>query len=170
MSVSTFTFTAKLYFYLIFLGALLDENDKKILRIVQSNAKTSRSHIAEAIGLSTPSVSERLNKLEERGLIKGYEAIVDRKALGFDILVFIIVISDTSKRFPQFVERAVEHPNILECHAVMGEGSHILKAVARNTANLEKLLGEIQSWPGVLSTQSSFALSTAKETTKFPIT
>jgi Lrp/AsnC family leucine-responsive transcriptional regulator len=60
-------------------------------------------------------------------------------------------------------------PQILECHSVLGEGSHLLKAILKNTEALEKLLGEIQSWPGVAATKTTFVLSTIKETTKIDL-
>jgi Lrp/AsnC family leucine-responsive transcriptional regulator len=60
-------------------------------------------------------------------------------------------------------------PQIQECHSILGEGSHILKVIVKNTEALEKLLGEIQAWPGVVSTKSTFILSTIKETTEIDI-
>jgi Lrp/AsnC family leucine-responsive transcriptional regulator len=60
-------------------------------------------------------------------------------------------------------------PQILECHSVLGEGSHLLKVIVRNTEALEKLLSEIQTWPGVTATKTTFVLSTIKETTAINI-
>ena len=145
---------------------MLDEIDIKALNILQDNAKTSRSQLAEVFGMSIPSISDRLHKLEDKGIIQGYYTKIDRKKFGYDIMVFITVISESSSQYSHLIENASRHNNILECHSILGEGSHILKAVVKNSESLEKLLAEIQQWPGVLSTRTSFVLSTLKETTK----
>lgn len=148
---------------------MLDDLDIKILNLLQDQGRTKRNQLAEEVGLSIPSVSERLNKLEERGIIEGYYAKINKKVFGYDIMVFITVRSDSSKHYKQLTENARKHPYILECHSILGEGSHLLKAVVKNTESLEKILAEIQSWPGVLSTQTNFVLSTHKETTKIQL-
>ncbi len=147
----------------------LDDIDIKALNILQENAKTSRSQLAEVFGMSIPSISDRLHKLEDKGIIEGYYTKIDRKKFGYDIMVFITVISESSSQYEHLVENAMAHPHILECHSILGEGSHILKAVVKNSLALEKLLAEVQQWPGVLSTRTSFVLSTLKETTKISL-
>ena len=69
---------------------MLDELDLKILRTLQSNGRTKRNVLAEQVGLTIPSVSDRLKKLEENGIIEGYYTKVKRQAFGFDILAFIL--------------------------------------------------------------------------------
>jgi len=149
--------------------AVLDDIDAKILEILQRNGRTKRNDLAEKVGLSLPSVSERLRKLEENGTITGYYATVDAKKLGRDITAFIFVTSDSSKHYGQLVDHAATLDEILECHAVTGEGSHLLKVRTGNTASLERLLGKIQSWPGVLSTRTNLVLSTSKETMRIKV-
>lgn len=148
---------------------MLDDLDIKILNILQAKARTKRNEIAEAVGLSIPSVSDRLQKLEEKGVIEGYYAHLDKKSFGYDIMVFIQVIMESSKHYKNLIQHVEKIPQVLECHSVLGEGSHLLKAVAKNTEALEKLLGEIQSWPGVTATKTTFVLSTIKETTVIDI-
>ncbi|MCE1187780.1 MAG: Lrp/AsnC family transcriptional regulator [Ignavibacteria bacterium] len=128
-----------------------------------------RNQLSEIIGLSIPSVSERMNKLEEKGIIEGYFAKVNKKAFHYDIMAFITVESESSKHYKALVEHAKKNPYILECHAVLGEGSHLLKAIVKNTEALEKLLAEVQSWPGVLSTRTNFVLSTHKESMRIEV-
>jgi len=147
----------------------IDDFDIKILEILQKNGRTRRNDLAEAIGLSVPSVSERLRKLEERGIIKGYTAVLDAKILGRDIAAFVIVNVDSSKHYPQFLQHVNETDEILECHAITGEGTYILKVKTHNTSTLEKLLSKIQSWPGVLGTKTSVVLSSPKETTQIKV-
>ena len=148
---------------------MLDDLDIKMLNMLQKNARTKRNEIAEKIGLSLPSVSERLNKLEEKGFIRGYFAKLNRKSFGYDILAYVFVTMESSKHYKTLISRAEKIPEIIECHSVLGDGSHLLKTIAKNTEALEKLLGEIQSWPGVISTKTTFILSTIKETTEINI-
>ncbi len=148
---------------------MLDDLDIKILNILQQKGRTKRNELAEAISLSIPSVSERLNKLEEKGVIEGYYTKLNRKTFGFDIMAYIHVIMESSKHYKTLITKIEKMPQILECHSVLGEGSHLLKAVVKNTEALEKLLGEIQSWQGVIATKTTFVLSTIKETTALDI-
>ena len=142
----------------------IDDIDSKILELLQANGRMKRNAIAEVVGLSVPSVSERMRKLEERGVIMGYHAVADAKRLHFDITAFIRVGVDGSAFYPEFVNAAVEIPEVQEVHSITGEGSHILKVRTRNTTSLERLLSRVQSLPGVHGTSTSIVLSTFKET------
>ena len=142
----------------------MDDIDVKILEILQKQGRTRRNDLAEKVDLSLPAVSERLRKLEESELITGYFAKVDHKRLGKDITAFITVTVDSSKHFGSFVEHTSATDEILECHAITGDGTHILKIRTENTSSLEKLLAKIQSWQGVVKTTTSVVLSSSKET------
>lgn len=148
---------------------MLDEIDTKILEILQKEGRTRRNDLAERVGLSLPAVSERLRKLEESGVIAGYFAKLDHKKLGKDITAFITVTVDSSKHFSQFVEHLTNSDEIMECHAVTGDGTHMLKVRTENTGSLEKLLAKIQSWQGVVKTTTSVVLSTSKETLRIRV-
>ena len=148
---------------------MLDNIDIKVLRILQKKGRATRSLLAEEVGLSLPSVSERLNKLEEKGIIKGYYTKLNRISFGYDIMAFIFVTMDSSKHYKSLITHIEKIPQIIECHSVLGEGSHILKVIAKNTETLEKLLAKIQSWAGVVSTKTTLILSTIKETTDIDI-
>jgi len=143
---------------------ILDDIDLKILDLLQNNARIKRNVIAEKIGLSLPSVTDRLNKLEENGIIKSFITKLNHKTLGKDITAFIFVVSDSSTHYKDFVQHALLNPEILECHSITGDGSHVLKIRTENTSTLEKLLAKIQSWKGVRSTRTSIVLSSHKET------
>lgn len=145
---------------------MLDDLDIKILSLLQENGRIKRNALAEAVGLSLPSLSDRMKKLEDKGIIEGYYTKLSRKYFGLDLMAFILVSMDSSKQYEKLAENVRNTPEILECHSVLGEGSHMLKAVVKNTASLEKLLSKIQSWPGVSHTVTNFVLSTIKETTK----
>ncbi len=148
---------------------MVDALDIKILNLLQNNGRTKRNQVAEEVGLSIPSVSERLKKLEENGIIEGYYTKLNKKAFGYDIMAYILVVMESSKHYKTLLNKVDHIPEILECHSVLGEGSHLLKAITKNTGSLEKLLGEIQSWPGVTATKTTFVLSTIKETTVLDI-
>ncbi|MEW6195792.1 MAG: Lrp/AsnC family transcriptional regulator [Bacteroidota bacterium] len=144
---------------------MLDDLDITILKKLQVSGRTKRSELAEAIGLSLPSLSERLKKLEDHNVIEGYYAKLNRHIFGLDIMAFITVIMDSSKNYEKLIDHVKKTPEILECHAILGEGSHMMKALVKDSKSLEQLLTKIQSWPGVTRTVTSFVLSTIKEGT-----
>ena len=148
----------------------LDEIDLELLVALQKYGRTKRNELAEAIGLSLPAISERLRKLEEeRQIIEGYHAKLFPKRIGLDVAAFIFVTVESSTLYPSFLEAAAKHPEILEVHAVTGDGSHLLKIRTWNTSTLEQLLSEIQSWKGVKQTRTNIVLSSPKESTALPI-
>ena len=144
---------------------MLDDIDNKILEIIQKQGRTRRNDLAERVGLSLPAVSERLRKLEEAGIIAGYFARLNHQLLGKDITAFVLATVDSSKHYNAFVDHIQTLDDILECHAITGEGTHLLKIRTENTASLEKLLAKIQSWSGVVKTTTSIVLSSPKEST-----
>ena len=151
-------------------GSQLDDIDLKLLMLLQDDGRMSQHDLAEAVGLSSPATGERLRKLEEKGVIRGFTALLDPKLLGRDVTAFIAVGIDGSRFYPEFVEHAQLHPEIMECHAVTGQGSHLLKIRTSDTSTLERLLAEIQSWPGVHWTTTSIVLSALKESTRVVVT
>ncbi len=147
----------------------IDDIDAKILMLLQAQGRMKRNRIAEEVGLSVPSVSERMRKLEERDIITGYHAVVNAKRMHVDITAFIRVMVENSDEYSGFVERASALPEVLEVHSITGEGSHILKVRTQNTTTLERLLANLQSWPSVHGTSTSIVLSTYKETRSLSI-
>ena len=141
----------------------IDHIDATILHLLQEQGRIKRKDIAQRVNLSVPAVSDRLRKLEERGIITGYHASVDAKQLDYDVMAFIRVSVDTSSRYEPLMNYLGECDEIIEVHSITGEGSHILKARTRNTGSLENLLSRIQAWPGVTSTHTSIVLSSYKE-------
>jgi Lrp/AsnC family transcriptional regulator, leucine-responsive regulatory protein len=148
----------------------LDDTDILILNNLQDNGRAQRNKLAEIVGLSVPSVSERMRKLEDRHLIEGYHAILNAKQFNLDITAFIFVEVDGSANYPTFVQIVSKEYEVLECHSITGDGSHILKIRTRNTETLERLLSRIQSWNGVKKTRSNLVLSSYKETRRINVT
>jgi Lrp/AsnC family transcriptional regulator, leucine-responsive regulatory protein len=148
---------------------VLDEIDIKILKHLQRDGRAQRNRIAEMVGLSVPSVSERMRKLEDRKLIEGYYAVLNARKFHFDITAFIFVEVDSSAYYENFVNLALNDPEVLECHSITGEGSHVLKVRTSDTSSFEQLLSRIQSWEGVKKTRSNLVLSSFKETRELPV-
>ena len=141
---------------------IIDDIDHKILEILQNTGRDSASHIATEIGMSVPAVSERIHKLEESGVISGYEAIVDPKKVGLDVAAIITLVSESSRNFDEIVKLANETQEVVQCFTTTGAGSHLLIVNTENSESLEWLLREIQSWPGVLRTETQLILSSYK--------
>jgi len=142
--------------------SIIDKVDHKILEILQNTGRDSASHIAAEIGMSVPAVSERIHKLEESGVISGYEAIVDPKKVGLDVAAIITLVSESSRNFDEIVKLANETQEVVQCFTTTGAGSHLLIVNTENSESLEWLLREIQSWPGVLRTETQLILSSYK--------
>jgi Lrp/AsnC family leucine-responsive transcriptional regulator len=147
----------------------LDHTDVAVLLRLQTQGRTKRNELAEEVGLSIPAVSERMRKLEEHGILEGVYAKLDPKLVGLDVAVFITVTVESSSKYPEFLRAAQAHPEVMEIHAITGDGSHLVKARTWNTSTLERLLSQIQQWPGVKQTRTNVVLSTYKETAALPI-
>lgn len=148
----------------------LKELDTKILKLMQLNARISLSEIADSVGASLPTVSDHVKKMEEKGVIKRYETVVNPAECGVDITAFILVSIDSPTHYESFRQHCRSDDRILECHAITGEASHLLKVRVENTLALERLLSELQRWKGVTKTITNLVLSTHKETLSILLT
>ena len=148
----------------------MDGVDADIVELLQRDARTTQADIAKAVGLSQPSVAERIRKLEQKGIVTGYVARVDAKLLGRDITAFIGVGIEHPKYFDRFAKAVLELPDVLECHRVAGQDSYLLKVSTENTRTLDTLLVErLRTLPGVTRTQTTIVLSSIKEDTHVPV-
>lgn len=141
----------------------MDGIDVRLVSLLQASGRISQNELAHSVGLSAPAVAERIRKLEDRGVIRQYTAIVDANTIGLDVTAFISVVIAGSKFYPAFAQKVEDRAEILECHSVTGMGSHLMKVRTDTTSSLERLLSDIQSWAGVQSTTTSVVLSTSKE-------
>ena len=147
----------------------MDEIDLKILDLLQRNGRATQLEIAKAVGLSQPSVAERIRKLEERRVITGYAARVDAAFLGSDITAFIGVGLEHPKYFEAFGKKVQHLDEVLECHRVAGQDSYLLKVKTRNTGTLDRLVVEVlRTIPGVTRTHTTIVLASIKEETRVP--
>ena len=133
----------------------MDDIDRKILKLLQENARTSLKTIAEKTFLSSPAVSSRIERMEREGIILGYEAQVDPIKLGYHILAFI-TLNVLPEDKPKFYAYANGVPNILECSCVTGEYSMLMKVAFPSTRELDIFVGQLQTY-GKTSTQIVFS-------------
>ena len=145
----------------------LDHIDHRLLDLLQNNSRMSQTELAEEVGLSQPSVAERLHKLERSGVIESYTARVNARLLGRDITAFIGVRTEHPKHNASFAKAILQIPDVLECHRVTGADSYLLKVKTRNTQTLDDLISEqIRRIPGVTRTMTTIVMSSVKEDTR----
>ena len=142
---------------------VLDGIDRQVLGELQSDCKRSLKEIGAAVGLSAPSVMERVRKLETAGIIKGYQAVLDARKVGLDISAFIGVSISDPRLLAAFEEWVDSIAQVLECHHVTGGHTLLLKVKTQNTKELEQLISRVRSMEGVASTETMVVLSTHTE-------
>jgi len=141
---------------------MLDGKDKAILDILLVSGRESASSISEKIGMSTPAVIDRINKLQEAGVIQGYKALINYSKLGMDISALITLISESSEYYYDVIKLANSTNEVVKCFATTGVGSHVLFIRTKDTNTLEKFLRKIQQWPGIIRTETQLILSSNK--------
>ena len=141
----------------------MDSIDVQILSSLQDHCKLSLSKLGDQVGLSAPSVIERVKKLEESGIITGYHAVLNARMLGKDITAFIGVSISHPKLIGNFEQAVAQLDDVLECHHVTGEHTLLLKVKTDNTSSLERLISTIRSIEGVARTETMVVLSTHTE-------
>lgn len=146
---------------------MINDIDKQILNIVQKDARISNAEIARQVGLAPSAVLERVRKLEERGVIRGYETTLDGAQIGFGLTAFVFVRTSVCGELD---ETLAQIPEVLEVHDVAGEDCYLLKVRAENTEELGNLLREkLKPIPQIISTRTTVVLKTIKETTALPL-
>ena len=147
----------------------IDNTDRKILELLQEDGRIAASHIADELDISIPTVTERIKKLQESGIIQGIHAVLDPKQLDLDVSALITVVSESSVNYQKFTDAAEQTPEVVQCFSTTGKGSHTLLVVPRNSQTLEELLRDIQSWPGVARTETQIILSSYKLVQNIPV-
>jgi Lrp/AsnC family leucine-responsive transcriptional regulator len=151
----------------------LDRYDRQILRQLQEDGRLSNQELADRIGLSPSPCLRRVRALEEAGIIAGYRAMVDAKALGLSLMALIHISMDqhTPERFEGFEAAVRDIPEIMECLLITGQSAdYQLKTVVRDMdAFQELLLNRITRIPGVTGVHSSFVLRRVVDKTALPI-
>lgn len=150
----------------------LDDKDRKLLGYLQEDARISNAELARRVDLSPPGLQKRLRRLQDNGVIDRYVTLINREALGYDMLCIIQV---TMRRHePHSIDRfrilVQDMPEVLECYSVTGEFDYFLKIAVRNHKHLEHFLMDVLTpVPGMDTIRTSLVLREIKETTAVPL-
>lgn len=150
----------------------LDAIDRTLLRALQEDARLSNVELARRVELSATGLQKRLRRLEEAGVIRGYAAVVDREALGFDMLCFVQVTLQRHEpdAVANFRREVAAMPEVLECHHLTGEFDYLLKVIVRNRKHLERFILEtLTPVRGMDKIRTSLVLSEIKAAAAVPL-
>jgi Lrp/AsnC family leucine-responsive transcriptional regulator len=148
----------------------MDEIDRKIALAVQADGAAGLADLAKVSGLSVSATAERVKRLEERGVIRGWHAALDPAAVGCPLLAFLRVSVRPGKEEAGFRRAMRRHEAVLECHALTGEWNHLVKLRLADTAALEAFLEEeLRPLPGIERLAVELALTSIKETLLLPV-
>lgn len=151
----------------------LDRYDRQILAALQRDGRISNQELAEQIGLSPSPCLRRVRALEEAGLIRGYRALLDAKALGYSLMALIHISMDqhTPERFQHFEREIQDVPEVLECLLITGQDAdYQLKVVVKDMDGYQELLlNRITRIQGVTGVHSSFVLRRVVDNTALPV-
>lgn len=151
----------------------LDRTDRRILGLMQKNARISNLELAEQVGLSPTPCSRRVKRLEDSGIIDAHVTLLNQSALGLKITAMISISMDkhTPERFGNFEARVAEFPEVVECSIVTGQtADYLLKAVLPDMEYYEEfLLGRLTRIEGVTGVHSSFVLRKVIDKTELPL-
>jgi len=143
----------------------LDAIDRRILRLLSHDGRSSYQAIADEVGLSRPAVMERVKHLEEAGHILGYRVQLDRAKAGFPVTAFVTVRygnSDSVGDEPRMREME-KHPGVIECHHIAGDDCYILKVVAPDLEGVQAILRDLRGPNSQMNTRTTIVLSTLFE-------
>jgi len=141
----------------------IDETDARILELLQRDGRESYADVGQSVGMSGPSAHERVKKLEARGVIRGYSAVVDPTMLGYGVLAFVFIKQVPGTIATDMTGDFVGIDEIEECHHLAGEADYLLKVRATDTRHLERVLHVIQQVPQVFTTETQMVFSSAFE-------
>ena len=144
--------------------------DVKVIRTLMRNGRATWAELGQLLGLSAPSAADRVRKLEQRGVIRGYAALVDPASVGHPLTAYISVSLASHRNRAAFLRAIDKMDHVAECHHVAGDHDYLLKVRCRGTQDLDHLLaGELKDKLGVAHTRTTIVLSTAKESVRVPI-
>ena len=149
---------------------MIDEIDAKILNIIHENARIQKAEIARQVGMAPSAVLERIRKLEERGIIEGYEARLNAEALGLGLVAFVFVKTDDRVGGVSTARQIAKIPEVQEVHDVAGEDCYLLKVRVKDPRHLMQFMREkLGKMKFVRSTRTTIVLETIKESNQFLI-
>jgi Lrp/AsnC family leucine-responsive transcriptional regulator len=148
----------------------MDALDSKALIYLMRSGRATWAELGAFLGLSAPSAADRVRKLEERGVIRGYAALVDPASVGHPLTAYVSVSLASHRNRAAFLRAIAKMEEIAECHHVAGDDDYLLKVRCRGTQDLDHLLAhELKDKLGVARTRTTIVLSTAKESVRVPV-
>ena len=148
----------------------IDDIDLRILDMLQRNGKLSQAKIAGAVGLTTPSVNERIKKMERHGMIKGFVALLDHEKMGLPLTAYIDVALEHPRFEKSFLDDLEKLLAVQECHYLAGDFAYRLKVKAANPGALADFLQQrLLAIRGVVRARTCLSLSSKKESTLLPL-
>jgi Lrp/AsnC family leucine-responsive transcriptional regulator len=149
---------------------MLDDIDRQLLEILQDDGRISNADLSRRVGMAPSAVFERVKRLEQRGVIRGYGAHLDPRAIERSLLAFVLVRSDERTGSISTGEALAAVPGVLEVHHVAGQDSYLVKVRVKDPESLGRTLRDrFGAIPGVSSTQSTIALETILESWALPV-
>jgi Lrp/AsnC family leucine-responsive transcriptional regulator len=144
--------------------------DVKALKLLMHNGRATWAELGELLGLSAPSAADRVRKLEQRGVIRGYAALVDPASVGHPLTAYVSVSLASHRNRAAFLRAISKMDQVAECHHVAGDDDYLLKVRCRGTQDLDHLLAtQLKDTLGVARTRTTIVLSTAKESVRVPV-
>ncbi len=148
----------------------MDSTDLTLIGELMKRGRASWAELAQKTGLSSPGIMDRIRRLEEKKIIRGYRAIIDHESLGFEITAFVSVSLEKPTHRAAFLKRIRQFSEIQECHAITGDFDYLLKIRCMSTKHFEQILSlGLKSITGVSKTHSTIVMSTEKETSELPL-
>ena len=141
----------------------ISTNDARILDVLQRDGRRAYADLGADVGMSGASAHERVKKLEARGVISGYAAVVDPRSVGYDVLAFSWITQAPGTVANDLTEAFAAIPEIEECHHISGEADYLIKVRARDTRDLERVLREVQATKDVFQTETDVVFSSGFE-------
>lgn len=151
---------------------MIDSTDRRILTILQSDGRLTNQQIAEQTGISAAACWRRMRALEEKKIISGYSALLNRKALGLDFCIFVHVSLSRhmAENVTQFEKAILQRPEVLECHATTGDSDFMLKVITDSIESYDRFLEEfLFSQPGIGQVKTHITLREIKYETQLPL-
>ena len=142
----------------------MNEIDCKILAALKENGRATSSEISKKVSLSVPAVAERIRKLEQSHVIERYTVKLNQKALGYNLMAFILVNIDVPENVESFRRQIIQEANVLECHHIAGPNDYLLKVLVADTDELEHFIAHaLKEIKGVINSNTFIRLSTLKD-------
>jgi Lrp/AsnC family leucine-responsive transcriptional regulator len=148
----------------------VDTLDKKAVSFLMKHGRATWAELGQFLGLSAPSAAERVRKLEEQGVLRGYAALADAASLGYPLTAYVSVTLASHRQRTAFLRAIEKIEQVAECHHVAGDDDYLLKVRCRGTQDLDHFLArQLKERLGVARTRTTIVLSTAKESVRVPV-